>query len=135
MGHVVCNKRGEGRLFWRCGSCRLFFDALVWSFLPRLKIPLPWVLEVMKVHFTMAQKTSAQDLGRPLVVVHLFFFKCLFFAFNHDELEILPAFATHVRHARNERFSWWYPQDVDTFLAQNRSQVCLGLATAAVSRR
>ena len=43
------------------------------SFLLRLKIPLSWVLEVMKVHFTMAQKTSVQDLGRPLVVVHLFF--------------------------------------------------------------
>lgn len=75
LGHMECSQRGKGRLFWCCGSCRKRFDAMTWSFLPRLRCPLPWIVKIMEAHFASAQTVSTQDLGRALVT--LFFFAIL----------------------------------------------------------
>eukprot|EP00439_Symbiodinium_sp_Y106_P053632 s2805_g7.t1 len=49
-----------------CGSCRRSFDVLTYSFLPRLKLPLPLVVKAMRMHFENSQPSSLQDMGRRL---------------------------------------------------------------------
>ena len=44
---------------------------MTWSFLPRLRCPLPWIVKIMEAHFDSAQTVSTQDLGRALVTLFL----------------------------------------------------------------
>ena len=39
---------------------------MTYSFLPRLKLPLPLVVKAMRMHFENSQPSSLQDMGRRL---------------------------------------------------------------------
>ena len=44
-------KRGAGRVYLRCAGCRRWYDAVAFSSLPALKMPLPLLLAAMKRYF------------------------------------------------------------------------------------
>ncbi|CAE7574830.1 unnamed protein product [Symbiodinium microadriaticum] len=57
-------KRGNGRAYWRCPQCRKWFDALAFSFLPVVRMPLPTVYKAMQMYFQQNRAPSVDEIGR-----------------------------------------------------------------------
>ena len=61
-----CVKRGAGRMYYRCSGCRKWYDALAFSALPILKLPLPLILAAMKRYFHGPSAESVESAATAL---------------------------------------------------------------------
>ena len=55
--------RGVGRMFLRCSECRLWKDVLTYSHLPRVRMPLPHVLQAMCIFFRTVKIPSLNEMA------------------------------------------------------------------------
>ena len=56
-------RRGHGRRFVRCNDCETYKDVMTWSHLPKLRLPLPSLVEAMKIWFTGSVPPSSDQVG------------------------------------------------------------------------
>lgn len=64
----TCCSRGRGRIFFRCVSCKKWYDAMVWSHLPSTRLPLALLWKALQLWYQPGNPPTLSQVAHHLGV-------------------------------------------------------------------